>query len=354
MTARFSQLFAAGQPPAITTVPLSTADTQATARAPREASEAPRKRPRRAKASILGSESAPADLGAGTPHRPEKAKKQEAESAGSSARSKLPRQQHNEVTAEEWEARTLFVGNVPLAWDKKKLRQALRAAAGKAYDGPFRPIWFRAEPLEKKWSGGMRKVGSILGAYATDACDAKHAYVVLATRKDVEKVRHTIHGLVADERHVLRADGVGPSAKLVNFDRKRSIFVGNLPGGTSESDLRTAFASAGDVDAVRVIRDRDTKACKGFAFVRFRERRSVKEALDLWGVEVQGRSARVMKVSEPAGEKTETKTAAGTMHPAARRIEMRSQARHRHKVAAPQPLRDRRDGVRRRKKPKST
>jgi cold-inducible RNA-binding protein len=45
------------------------------------------------------------------------------------------------------------------------------------------------------------------------------------------------------------------------------LYVGNLPFETTENDLQTLFASAGTVETVNVIRDRDTGRARGFAFV---------------------------------------------------------------------------------------
>lgn len=226
------------------------------------------------------------------------------------------------------EARTLFVGNVPLEWEKQQLRRVLRSAVGDTYSGQFKPIWFRAVPLEEKWQGNLRKVGSIKKAHAKNAADAKNAYVVLASPDDVDTVRQAVHGYAAGEKHILRADGVGAAAKLQTFDRKRSVFVGNLPSNSSEADLRKVFAPAGQVDAVRVVRDRVAKACKGFAFVRFKERPSVKAALNLWGAEVHGRPIRVMKVTQEQTEnsgnfQTKEKDQA-SLHPAEKRISRRA------------------------------
>ena len=47
----------------------------------------------------------------------------------------------------------------------------------------------------------------------------------------------------------------------------RKLYVGNLPYETNESDLETLFASAGAVESVNVIRDRETGRARGFAFV---------------------------------------------------------------------------------------
>lgn len=295
-------------------------------------------------AAACGSDAAEA-----TPAKRKSGTEEEASAGASkSAEALSVKQRLTEEEQRERDAKTLFVGNVPLKWEKKQLRQALRAAVGDKYSGIFKPIWFRAVPLEDKWNGKMRKAGSILGAYNEHAADAKNAYVVLTSSEDVSVVRHAVNGYKASDRHVLRADGVGEAATLVNFDRKRSIFVGNLPSSTAEADLREVFASVGSIDAVRVIRDRVTKACKGFAFIRFSERRSVKAALEYWGAEVQGRPIRVMKVERPPGE-DDGSTKVDSDHPAARRIAMRNMARRMKAARAKTRERDARSG----KKPKS-
>eukprot|EP00928_Gymnodinium_smaydae_P045596 TRINITY_DN30375_c0_g2_i1.p1 TRINITY_DN30375_c0_g2~~TRINITY_DN30375_c0_g2_i1.p1 ORF type:complete len:443 (-),score=132.35 TRINITY_DN30375_c0_g2_i1:43-1371(-) len=231
----------------------------------------------------------------------------------------------------EQNARTLFVGNVPLDWDQKRLRTALRTALGEKYTGAMKPIWFRSEPLEEGYSGGvMRKVGSLKRAYSKYAANAKNAYVLLDSAAAVRTVRDAVQGLSADKDHVLRLDGVGESAQLVKFDRKRSVFVGNLPTDASEADLRKLFAKVGTVDAVRVVRDKVAAACKGFAFVRFSERSAVKAALELWDAEVRGRTVRIMKVEVPESEKAGAEEASA--HPAADRLRRKSEQRHRRRV----------------------
>lgn len=235
----------------------------------------------------------------------------------------------------EREARTLFVGNVPVKWDAKKLRRTLRDAVGDKYTGQFKPMWFRALPLEGKWnwSDKMRKAGSIQKAY-TDDGDSKNAYVVLSAADDVPVVSKAVNNTTADKSHQLRADGVGEAAVMKKFDRKRSVFLGNLPFLVTEADVRKAMTPAGTVDAVRLVRDKSTKECKGFAFVRFSERWSVKEALNMWGTEVQGRQIRVMKVEDNDAEKSWDKPEGPVdpNHPAARRMQLRQQRKQRRKA----------------------
>jgi RNA recognition motif-containing protein len=47
----------------------------------------------------------------------------------------------------------------------------------------------------------------------------------------------------------------------------RKLYVGNLPYETGEAELQELFASAGNVETVKVIRDMATGRARGFAFV---------------------------------------------------------------------------------------
>ena len=47
----------------------------------------------------------------------------------------------------------------------------------------------------------------------------------------------------------------------------RRLYVGNLPYSAGEDDLRELFSSAGNVDTVSVVMDRETGRARGFAFV---------------------------------------------------------------------------------------
>jgi RNA recognition motif-containing protein len=47
----------------------------------------------------------------------------------------------------------------------------------------------------------------------------------------------------------------------------RRLYVDNLASETSESELSQLFGAAGGVSSVRIVRDDDTGAARGFAFV---------------------------------------------------------------------------------------
>lgn len=73
-----------------------------------------------------------------------------------------------------------------------------------------------------------------------------------------------------------------------------NIYVGNLAYGTSEDELRNAFAEYGEVSSAAVIKDKFTGESRGFGFVEMPgddEARAAIEALN--GKDLGGRTLRV-------------------------------------------------------------
>jgi len=68
-----------------------------------------------------------------------------------------------------------------------------------------------------------------------------------------------------------------------------NIYVGNLPYEVTEEQLQEAFAAFGEINSVKILRDRDTGESKGFGFVEMAsddDARAAIEALnesDSWG-----------------------------------------------------------------------
>jgi RNA recognition motif-containing protein len=74
----------------------------------------------------------------------------------------------------------------------------------------------------------------------------------------------------------------------------QNIFVGNLSAKTSEQMLREAFEPFGKVLTVRLVRDRDSDAVRGFAFVEMESEASAKQAIEaLDGKLIDDRVVRV-------------------------------------------------------------
>lgn len=69
-----------------------------------------------------------------------------------------------------------------------------------------------------------------------------------------------------------------------------NIYVGNIPYGVNESDLRNAFEAFGEVASARIINDRETGRSKGFGFVEINDNDAAQKAIDsLNGSEFGGR-----------------------------------------------------------------
>jgi RNA recognition motif-containing protein len=73
-----------------------------------------------------------------------------------------------------------------------------------------------------------------------------------------------------------------------------NIYVGNLPYGMKDEELRNLFIEYGAVSSAKVIIDRDTNRSKGFGFVEMDDKAAAQTAIDaLNGTEFSGRALRV-------------------------------------------------------------
>jgi cold-inducible RNA-binding protein len=61
----------------------------------------------------------------------------------------------------------------------------------------------------------------------------------------------------------------------------RKLYVGNLPYNTTEQDLQSLFAAAGNVDTVNVVRDMATGRARGFAFVEMGSPEEAQQAISM-------------------------------------------------------------------------
>lgn len=72
------------------------------------------------------------------------------------------------------------------------------------------------------------------------------------------------------------------------------LYVGNLSFNSSTQDLEQLFASAGTVESVNIIEDRETGRSRGFAFVEMSSQAEGEAAIaTLNGKEVDGRELKV-------------------------------------------------------------
>ncbi len=73
----------------------------------------------------------------------------------------------------------------------------------------------------------------------------------------------------------------------------KTIYVGNLPYSSDETEVRNLFAQYGDVNSVKLITDRETGRFRGFGFVEMNDEDAIAaiEALD--GKDFGGRGLRI-------------------------------------------------------------
>jgi cold-inducible RNA-binding protein len=84
------------------------------------------------------------------------------------------------------------------------------------------------------------------------------------------------------------------------------LFVGNMPYGATEADLRTHFAAVGNPSHIVIPVDRDTGRPRGFAFVEFLDRGIAEQAVERFNQQpFMGRSLSVSEArpreERPAG-----------------------------------------------------
>ena len=82
------------------------------------------------------------------------------------------------------------------------------------------------------------------------------------------------------------------------------LFVGGFPLEIQEIELAKLIAIHGDIDTIKIVRDKKTKICKGYAFVEMKDREGAEntvEALD--GTLLDGKILSVKINEEPVANK---------------------------------------------------
>ncbi|MEJ2728671.1 MAG: RNA-binding protein [Deltaproteobacteria bacterium] len=75
-----------------------------------------------------------------------------------------------------------------------------------------------------------------------------------------------------------------------------NIYVGNLSNEVTEEDLKQAFEPFGEVESVKIIKDKYTNRSKGFGFVEMPSKAEGQSAIDdLNGKELKGKALNVNK-----------------------------------------------------------
>jgi len=82
------------------------------------------------------------------------------------------------------------------------------------------------------------------------------------------------------------------------------LFVGNLPWGAGDEELKALFSEAGQVVSANVIKDKFTGRSRGFGFVEMGSDEDTEAAKKLNGKEIEGRAITVNE-ARPMGDRPE-------------------------------------------------
>lgn len=193
----------------------------------------------------------------------------------------------------ERQNRTVFVGNLPLSFSRKLLQRLFQNF------GEIESVRLRSVVPAKP---SLTKKVAVIRQEFHNKTNSFNGYVVFRNIQDVEKSL-TLNKTVVQGHHI-RVDRFREN---IDYDTKRSVFVGNLPYDVTTDCLWSVFGECGAIEAVRVIRDPETGLGKGFGFVLFEECDSVQRALQLNETQVNGRPMRVKLVEK--GNKPKVKIA---------------------------------------------
>ncbi|RMZ85098.1 hypothetical protein DV738_g71, partial [Chaetothyriales sp. CBS 135597] len=174
---------------------------------------------------------------------------------------------------------------------------------------------FRSTPYVA--DGGPKRATYAKKELMEQTARSTNAYAVFATEQAASLVVEKLNGTVVLDRH-LRLDKLTNPAAI---DHKRCVFVGNLPfmdeelsetkdtrdqpqprpkakqPADPEEGLWRVFSRAGKVENVRVVRDKETRVSKGFAYVQFTDPNAVEAALLFDGKKYPPLLPRILRVS---------------------------------------------------------
>lgn len=198
------------------------------------------------------------------------------------------------------EDRTIFVGNLPLkGTTRKSLISLFRDKCGAVESARIRGVpGVQGVKLPPQNAGNQNMVKKIcvnqnLVDYDNAAKDTVQGYVVFKSIDSVDKALELNNQLVVDGRR-LRIDRASPTV-----EPSRSVFCGNLPYQADETSLQEHFMQGcelevGDIEGVRIIRDKETFQCKGFGYVLLKNKSLVPIALKMHESTYQKKQIRVL------------------------------------------------------------
>ncbi|KAJ4952276.1 hypothetical protein NE237_029108 [Protea cynaroides] len=188
--------------------------------------------------------------------------------------------------------RTVFVGNLPLKVKKKALLKEFNRF------GEIESVRIRSVPLI---DSKVPRKGAIIQGKINEAVDSVHAYIVF--KDEQAALSSLMHNMTVVGGNHIRVDMACPPRKKLKgesaplYDRKRTVFVGNLPFDVKDEELYQLFCGINQlessIEAVRVIRDPHTSMGKGIAYVLFKTRDAANMVVKKKNLKLRDRELRL-------------------------------------------------------------
>uniref|UniRef100_UPI00398ECFB8 RNA-binding protein 34 n=1 Tax=Pristiophorus japonicus TaxID=55135 RepID=UPI00398ECFB8 len=176
--------------------------------------------------------------------------------------------------------RTLFVGNLPWECSKQMITAVFKEF------GPIESVRFRS--VARADTSISRRLATIQRKVHPKR-NNMNAYVVFEQDGDAARALSR-NGCEIQTGFHIRVDLANKSNI---HDHRRSVFLGNLSYEIGEEEVRGHFCECGEIESVRIVRDRDSGMGKGFGYVLFQSTDAVTLAMELNNSELKGRRVRV-------------------------------------------------------------
>eukprot|EP00904_Undaria_pinnatifida_P009138 jgi/Undpi1/5354/HiC_scaffold_2.g00635.m1 len=178
-----------------------------------------------------------------------------------------------ELQEEEKEMRTIFVGNLPITFNPKKVKGRF-----KEY-GAIESVRLRSVAVE----------GMAVDKAGDQASLSPPCLPLPSFRRSIQLVRKVcVNRGMVDKEVKSSVNAYVVYKELASVDKVRKLFCSKLEGGSEA------------VEGVRLVRDKTTLIGKGFGYVLLADRALAAAALAVQGVKLRGRELRVM----PCGKRT--------------------------------------------------
>eukprot|EP00927_Polykrikos_kofoidii_P085517 TRINITY_DN9327_c0_g2_i1.p1 TRINITY_DN9327_c0_g2~~TRINITY_DN9327_c0_g2_i1.p1 ORF type:complete len:1212 (+),score=176.85 TRINITY_DN9327_c0_g2_i1:44-3679(+) len=194
----------------------------------------------------------------------------------------------------------MIIKGFPLRWSLGDLCAFLREASNKITDSCVTML-----PPGKDAEVAAAKV-----IFRSEA-EVQRAWWDLADQKIAGKALSlVVVGCGQDAKRSEGSRGERRSSRSRSRGKHCTVFVGNVPHGSTEEEMQEIFSRVGDVSSFRIVYDKNTRQAKGYGFCEFEDPIAAQDAVrDLHGMELNGRRLRVTPAETALG--TRSKNSSG-------------------------------------------